>query len=886
MAINITPSFTRQWNEGAERDTEGTNFAGPVTVEGKPISGGGASVAVGMTAPATPQVGDLWRDSRAGAGNGLAYWDGAQWQSVAGTLATGLATVQAMFSGNKLATGAMPDGIVFKMSGGSPSATGKILLSDLPDIPDSRITWGTGNVPASALPQIPPAKLATGISASLITSGVLPIAQVPTIPTTKLSGSLTPDKIVGDTAHPTLADTLIPSLSGTKISGDIDVSKLTDGGASHTIAAALLPFQLGVAAGNALKLDANGKVPASVLNTATAGGTGNASKIPVLDSNGHIDASMLNIGTLANQILKLDANGNVPASTLNGVAARTGAGDASKLIITDGQGYLDKSFLKGPSLTNGATTAANAGLPLLLDGDGEIAVEYLKIDALNFIGTVDATTTGPGTGRIKGDFYITTTGGTPDAGWVGLTGTVETDQALVFDGTAWHKLAASSGQLSAYLKLTGGKLTGVLGVTDGAVGAPGLYFGAATTTGLFTKSGGIGITTTGVERGLFDTNGLTVNGAVIAKPGAAGVPGLSFTGKRTSGIFHPNSGDEIGVAITAVQTFSFQSSLAESKQPLRVPAGAAATAGLQLGAANLGLIAVSNRAHITEGGADKGPIATETWVNAKNYLTAASTIPVAKVSGLEAQVKTWSDALYALKAHTHTVANISDFATGWAAEANKTHSITGAWTFTKVLSGVAPTADAHLATKKYVDDKVAGAGSATIPAHNHSSAATGGTLTHTAISDWTTQINAELNKAHSITGAWSFGSPLTVATPTADGHAATKKYVDDNAGGPPATLPTGTKTAYIVASGTMHTLAASNPGLVNSLRVKNFDTSKVEAGDFAIGAPSGLQAFRGMALLQFTCDSGSVTGNVTTGNSSGAGIPNDFTVDVIVFRMA
>ena len=61
-----------------------------------------------------------------------------------------------------------------------------------------------------------------------------------------------------------------------------------------------------------------------------------------------------------------------------------------------------------------------------------------------------------------------------------------------------------------HLDLSGGTLTGVLGLPNGAASAPSVHFGDSTT-GLFRKgSNQIGLTFSGTEKAFFDQNGLTL----------------------------------------------------------------------------------------------------------------------------------------------------------------------------------------------------------------------------------------------------------------------------------------------------------------------------------------------------------------------------------------
>jgi hypothetical protein len=143
---------------------------------------------------------------------------------------------------------------------------------------------------------------------------------------------------------------------------------------------------------------------------------------------------------------------------------------------------------------------------------------------------------------------------------------------------------------------------------------------------------------------------------------------------------------------------------------------------------------------------------------------------------------------------------------------NDLATISGVWTHTDVVKGITPVSAEDLATKDYVDTFVgAAAGDVIGPASSFDTELivfsgttgkliTGGTgVTLSQTGDFGGLGNLSFSTATSligtvavgnigdianttiVAGAWSFDD-ITVVTPTIDGHAATKKYVDDNIG--------------------------------------------------------------------------------------------------------
>jgi|GEM_PF-2162625 len=143
--------------------------------------------------------------------------------------------------------------------------------------------------------------------------------------------------------------------------------------------------------------------------------------------------------------------------------------------------------------------------------------------------------------------------------------------------------------------------------------------------------------------------------------------------------------------------------------------------------------------------------------------------------------RSWGDGVYALRDRILTAgdgldgggplsANLTFNVDGTVVRTTGNQSVAGAKTFTLPVSVASPTGNAHAATKKYVDDLV----SSSILTY---AAGDGMSLSAARIfSVDGTVVRTTGNQA--ISGLKSFGSPVTVGTPTAGGHATTKTYVD------------------------------------------------------------------------------------------------------------
>ena len=93
---------------------------------------------------------------------------------------------------------------------------------------------------------------------------------------------------------------------------------------------------------------------------------------------------------------------------------------------------------------NSFGTAQDTNRPILTNNNGKLDSSLLDINAVVFKGSVDMTAPDALTNSSVGDLYFNTTDGNWDASWGQGTGPVESNEALVWDGTAWVHLGAMS----------------------------------------------------------------------------------------------------------------------------------------------------------------------------------------------------------------------------------------------------------------------------------------------------------------------------------------------------------------------------------------------------------------------------------------------------------
>lgn len=188
--------------------------------------------------------------------------------------------------------------------------------------------------------------------------------------------------------------------------------------------------------------------------------------------------------------------------------------------------YFDDLTSDGVSLTTFWASLAETGFISLQQSDASENWQLWKWTAL----PVD------GTGYRKFTVTLQAFGGAiPDAKSVltlftsGVKGAVvgpasSTDNALVrWDGTTGKLVQNSNATLDDTGNLT---LAGVLALPAGAVGAPALYLGGDTTTGLYRPaSNQFATTVSGTQRGLWSSSGLSINGLLV-------LPNASATDNR------------------------------------------------------------------------------------------------------------------------------------------------------------------------------------------------------------------------------------------------------------------------------------------------------------------------------------------------------------------
>ena len=98
-----------------------------------------------------------------------------------------------------------------------------------------------------------------------------------------------------------------------------------------------------------------------------------------------------------------------------------------------------------------------------------------------------------------------------------------------------------------------------LSLVVGAVGAPSLYFSTDNTSGTYRPAANqIGITISGVQRGLWSSTGLAITGgfsittALILAAGTVGTPSIQMGGDTTSGLYRP-AANQVAVSCSGAQ---------------------------------------------------------------------------------------------------------------------------------------------------------------------------------------------------------------------------------------------------------------------------------------------------------------------------------------------
>jgi hypothetical protein len=106
-------------------------------------------------------------------------------------------------------------------------------------------------------------------------------------------------------------------------------------------------------------------------------------------------------------------------------------------------------------------TVADANHIVKLDAAGKIPTTALPVAGnMSFKGSAAVTAAAPAS--VSGNYYIASADGVAAPSWAGIAGqSIKAGDALVSDGTNWHALTQNI-DLSGYLPLAGGTLTGAL----------------------------------------------------------------------------------------------------------------------------------------------------------------------------------------------------------------------------------------------------------------------------------------------------------------------------------------------------------------------------------------------------------------------------------------
>jgi hypothetical protein len=211
----------------------------------------------------------------------------------------------------------------------------------------------------------------------------------------------------------------------------------------------------------------------------------------------------------------------------------------------------DKLYVLVSSLIAASAGAASAGSVPKLNAAGKIDASFLSITGtMSFKGTANVTAAVPA-GITSGDYYVTAADAVAGAGWTGIVGqSIKAGDALLYDGAKWHAMPQNI-DLAAYLKLTGGTLSGSLVVPVGTAAAPSVASVGDLDTGVyFPAADQVGITAGGAERAKFSSTGLAVTGALSATGNITATGGTITTGSTTALSLATRGG--VGLLITDV----------------------------------------------------------------------------------------------------------------------------------------------------------------------------------------------------------------------------------------------------------------------------------------------------------------------------------------------
>jgi hypothetical protein len=164
------------------------------------------------------------------------------------------------------------------------------------------------------------------------------------------------------------------------------------------------------------------------------------------------------------------------------------ASTPNKVPRLGGTGVLPASMIPLPVAIDITAGAADAGkLVKTAQGTGKIDPSFITTTVGKYRGLTDATAAKPAGTFLAGDYYINTGNGPVHASWgtpvAGVT--ITPSQQIVYDGVAWAIVGGG-----AYLPLSGGTLTGSLGIRIAGVPGGALDVGTGTTNRFRVSEGG------------------------------------------------------------------------------------------------------------------------------------------------------------------------------------------------------------------------------------------------------------------------------------------------------------------------------------------------------------------------------------------------------------
>jgi len=378
----------------------------------------------------------------------------------------------------------------------------------------------------------------------------------------------------------------------------------------------------------------------------------------------------------------------------------------------------DKLYVLVTNLLAASVGVASAGKVPKLNAAGKLDASFLSISGgMSFKGNTDPTTTPPAA-AAAGDFYFASKPATLAAGWTGLAGSaVKAGDSLLFDGANWHSLTGLA-DLSGYLLLTGGTLTGPLHVVATPTAATEATSKGYVDTELAKKAEIVHTHADYLPKaGGVMTGGLTLAAAPVNALEAA-TKGYVDTRNDTTKV---NTADTVTAGGTSAQSGKIPKLDAGGKIPTSM-----------LPAATVGAMTFKGGA-ATNAAAPAGAAMGDYYVS--------TTAGVAAWAGAAGQAVNIGDSVIFDGTNWHLIPAETDLASYLPLAGG---TMTG-----PIVLAAAPSADMQAANKKYVDDRL--------------SAASGGT-----------------GAAVPLAGGTMTGPLVLSGAPAVDLNAATKKYVDDH----------------------------------------------------------------------------------------------------------